>query len=133
MTTDTTPADHGRHLLAAEDPAELLAEALLCLGEPPTDCLILAGRGEVGTAALITRSPLHELLGPLGGANLQRHLALMRDRGTGVVHALLVLGDGHQVLLAPVVEDILLRAGTLVHEAARAVGAGSFTRVSVHG
>ncbi|MDN6328101.1 MAG: hypothetical protein ACTMKY_06240 [Dermabacteraceae bacterium] len=133
MTTDTTPADHGRHLLAAEDPAELLAEARLCLGEPPTDCLILAGRGEVGTAALITRSPLHELLGPLGGANLQRHLALMRDRGTGVVHALLVLGDGHQVLLAPVVEDILLRAGTLVHEAARALGAGSFTLVSVHG
>ncbi|WP_394214732.1 hypothetical protein [Brachybacterium vulturis] len=133
MTTDTTPADHGLPRLGVEDPAELLAEARLCLGEPPTDCLILAGSEGRGSSALITRSPLHDLLGPRGHAHLQRHLALMRERGSGAVSALIVLGDGHQALLAPVVEDILQRAGTLVHEAARALGDEARTLRSVHG
>ncbi|ATG52239.1 hypothetical protein CFK38_12410 [Brachybacterium vulturis] len=133
MTTDTTPADHGRPRLGVEDPAELLAEARLCLGEPPTDCLLLAGGEGRGSSALITRSPLHDLLGPRGGAHLQRHLALMRERGSGAVRALIVLGDGHQALLAPVVEDILRRAGTLVHEAAQALGDEARTIRSVHG
>ncbi|MDN5898846.1 MAG: hypothetical protein L0H74_02125 [Brachybacterium sp.] len=133
MTTNTTPADHGRHLLGTKDPGELLAETRLCLGEPPTDCLILAGCAEMGTSAMITRSPLHELLGPRGGPNLERHLALMRDRGSGAVQALIVLGDGHQDLLAPVVEDILQRAGKIVHAAAQALGAETRTLVSVHG
>ncbi|ASK66912.1 hypothetical protein CFK39_15105 [Brachybacterium avium] len=133
MTTDTTPADHGRHLLRAQDPGELLAETRLCLGEPPTDCLILAGSSDRDAAAMITRSPLHELLGPRGAGNLERHLGLMRDRGSRAVQALIVLGDGHQELLAPVVADILRRAGELVHTAAQALDAEACGLLSVHG
>jgi hypothetical protein len=131
MTTNTTPADHGRHLLAAEDPAELLAETRLCLHEAPADCLILAGCGDGGAPPMITRSPLRDLLGPQGGENLARHLALMRDRGSGSLRALIVVGDGYQDLLAPVVHDVMLRAGTLVHDAARSLGRSLL--LSVHG
>src|SRR5699024_1095975 len=82
MTTDTTPADHGRPALGVADPAELLAQTRLSLGGPPTDRLILAGRAAAGTAAMITSSPLRELLGPRGRSSLRHHLALMRERGT---------------------------------------------------
>src|SRR5699024_11863854 len=34
MTTDTTPADHGRPVLGVEDPAELLAQTRLSLAGP---------------------------------------------------------------------------------------------------
>lgn len=44
MTTHITPADPGRHLGAADDPAELLAEARLSLHEAPADCLLLSGQ-----------------------------------------------------------------------------------------
>jgi len=118
MTTNTTPADHGRHLLEGDDAAELLAEARLCLRETPSDCLILAGCGSPGTPAMITRSSLRDLLGPRGGENLAQHLSLMRARGSGDLHALIVVGDGYQDLLAPVVQDVLRRAGGLVHEVA---------------
>lgn len=133
MTTDTTPADHGRPVLGVEDPAELLAQTRLSLAGPPTDCLILAGRPEAGAAAMITSSPLHELLGPSGVSSLRRHLALMHERGSAAVHALIVLGDGHQRLLDTVVEDILRRAGAAVHEAARDAGGEGGTLLEVHG
>ncbi|QNN83361.1 hypothetical protein H3H54_07510 [Brachybacterium sp. Z12] len=81
MTTNFSPAGRGRHLLDVHDPAELLAEARLCLRETPSDCLILAGTGGLGAPAMITRSTLTDLLAPGGGANLERHLTLMRDRG----------------------------------------------------
>ena len=133
MSTDTTPADHGRRLLGADDPAELLAEAFLCLHERPVDCLLLSMGGEGVRPALITRSPLHHLLGEGGAENLGRHLALVRERGAGAVQALIVLGDGHQDLLAPVVRDILRRAGALVLDAARARDDEDPVLVSVRG
>ncbi|HLQ80974.1 MAG TPA: hypothetical protein VK122_07765 [Brachybacterium sp.] len=133
MTTDTTPADHGRPALGVADPAELLAQTRLSLGGPPTDRLILAGRAAAGTAAMITSSPLRELLGPRGRSSLRHHLALMRERGTVAVHALIVLGDGHQSLLAGVVEDVLRRAGAVVHEAARDPGGDDGMPLAVHG
>ncbi|ACU85263.1 hypothetical protein Bfae_14320 [Brachybacterium faecium DSM 4810] len=133
MTTNTTPADHGRHLLSGDDAAELLAESRLCLREIPTDCLILAGSGSAGTPAMITRSSLRDLLGPRGGENLEHHLALMGDRGSGDLRALIVVGDGYQDLLAPVVEGILRRAGAVVHRAARALEGGPPAVLAVHG
>lgn len=133
MSLHTTPADHGRPALTAEDPSELLAETRLCLGETPTDCLILSGAGKSPAATLITRSPLHELLGPRGGAQLERHLGILADRGSGAVRALIVLGDGYQELLPAVVQDILQRAGGVVHEASRALGVQSPMLLGVHG
>src|SRR5699024_9545441 len=93
----------------------------------------LAGRAAAGTAAMITSSPLRELLGPRGRSSLRHHLALMRERGTVAVHALIVLGDGHQSLLAGVVEDVLRRAGAVVHEAARDPGGDDGVPLAVHG
>src|SRR5699024_12610453 len=80
MTTDTTPADHGRPVLGVEDPAELLAQTRLSPAGPPTDCLILAGRPEAGAAAMITSSPPHEPPGLSQVSSLQRHLALQPAR-----------------------------------------------------
>lgn len=127
MTTNITPADHGRHLLDVHDPAELLAEARLCLREPPTDSLILAGFGGTDSPPMITCSALADLLGPGGGENLGRHLALMRDRGCPFVHALIVLGDGYQDLLEPVVHEVMHRAGQLLHTAAQPLESESST------
>lgn len=121
MTTNLSPAGRGRHHVDVHDPAELLAEARLCLREIPTDCLILAGSGGPYSPAMITRSSLRDLLAPHGAENLERHLALMQERGAGPLHALIVIGDGYQRLLEPVVENLLLRAGALVHDAARDV------------
>lgn len=138
MTTHITPADHGRHLLDVQDPAELLAEARLCLREPPADSLILAGSGGNGSPPMITRSALTDLLGPGGGENLVRHLSLMRDRGSHVVHALIVLGDGYQDLLGPVVDEVMRRAGLLLNTAAHTLESQSaaeatFQLLSIHG
>src|SRR5699024_5730497 len=44
-----------------------------------------------------------------------------------------VLGDGHQSLLAGVVEDVLRRAGAVVHEAARDPGGDDGMPLAVHG
>ncbi|MGO1228392.1 hypothetical protein ACT3SQ_13465 [Brachybacterium sp. AOP42-C2-15] len=138
MTTHITPADHGRHVLDVHDPAELLAEARLCLREPPVDSLILASSGGASSPPMITRSALADLLGPGGGENLERHLALMRDRGGPVVHALIVLGDGYQDLLEPVIHEVMRRAGQLLHAAARTLESESspapmFQLLSLHG
>lgn len=138
MTTHITPADHGRHLIDVHDPAELLAEARLCLREPPTDSLILAGSGGASSPPMITRSALADLLGPGGGENLGRHLSLMRDRGSSFVHALIVLGDGYQELWEPVIHEVMHRAGQLLHAAALAVESQSsaestFQLLFIHG
>ncbi|MGP9539680.1 hypothetical protein ACT3SP_16895 [Brachybacterium sp. AOP43-C2-M15] len=137
MTTNTTPADHGRHLLAAPDPAELLAQARLSLREIPSDCLLLAGGGGPATAPMLTRSSLADLLGPHGGEDLARHLALMSAQGSASGHALIVLGDGHQSLLGPVVHDVLRRAGELLCAAVDAqdpsAGSGPFELLSIRG
>lgn len=125
MTTNLSPAGRGRHHVDVHDPAELLAEARLCLRETPTDCLILAGTGGLHSPAMVTRSSLRDLLAPHGAEHLRRHLALMQERGVGALHALIVIGDGYQVLLEPVVENLLLRAGALVHDAAKEVFAGA--------
>jgi len=117
MTTNITPADPGRHLSAAEDPAELLAEARLRLHEAPTDCLILAGTGARGRPPVLTRSSLHDLLAPRGAENLRCHLGLLRTRGGDGVHALVVIGDGHQRVLEPLVQEVLSRAGELLRGA----------------
>lgn len=133
MSTDTTPADHERHLLGADDPAELLAEARLCLHDAPVDCLLLFAERTEDAPALITSSPLHNVLGADGGVRFARHLALVRERGSGPVRALIVLGDGYQDLLAPVVEDLLRRTGALVLEAARSLDGGDGHGVSILG
>ena len=133
MTTNFSPAGRGRHLIDVHDPAELLAEARLCLRETPSDCLILAGTGGLGAPAMITRSSLTDLLAPGGGANLERHLTLMRDRGGGALHALIVVGDGYQPQLETVAREVLRRAGTLVHEAAQVLASMPFGLMSVRG
>ena len=138
MTTHITPADHGRHLIDLHDPAELLAEARLCLRASPTDSLLLAGSGETGSPPMITRSALADLLGPGGGKNLERHLALMRDRGSHAVHALIVLGDGYQDLVDPMIHEVMHRAGQLLFSAAHSLesqssAAAAFQLLSIHG
>ncbi|NMA77215.1 MAG: hypothetical protein GX960_08175 [Actinomycetales bacterium] len=133
MTTNISPTGRGRHLLDAHDPAELLAEARLCLREPPSDCLILASTGGLETPAMITRSSLTDLLAPGGGADLERHLALMRERGGSALHALIVIGDGYQRLLEPVTEEVLRRAGTTVLEAVQTLGPAPFGLLSLRG
>lgn len=124
MTTHITPADPGRHLGAADDPAELLAEARLCLQEAPSDCLLLAGAAAPGGSPLITRSSLHDLLAPKGGENLRRHFHLLAERGAKGIHALLVIGDGHQSVLEPLVHEVLARAGGIVRGAVASAPAG---------
>lgn len=133
MTTNTTPADNGRYLLSAEDPAELLAESLLCLHERPSDCLLMAGGGGPGAPPLITRSSLRDLLSPRGAEHLERHLGLMSIRGSHQAVALIVIGDGHQRVLDTVIEAVLLRAGELLRAAAESQPAESFELMSVHG
>lgn len=126
MTAHTTPPDHGRPLLVIQDAAELLAETRISLRETPSDCLILAGGGP-GSRPLLTRSSLADLLGPHGQEDLVRHLALMAERGSSVAHALIVLGDGYQDLLDPVVREVLLRVGALLRaaETSRSQGPGA--------
>ncbi|AXK44970.1 hypothetical protein [Brachybacterium saurashtrense] len=124
MTTDTTSANDDRHLRAAEDPAELLALARLNLAETPTDSLLLAGGGAGGSPPMLTRSSLGELLGPRGREHLARHLALMRERGSGPLRALVVIGDGHQQVLHAVIEEVLRRAGEVLHEVSAACEVG---------
>ena len=117
MTTNFTPADPGRRLRAADDPAEMIAEARLSLHETPVDCLLLAGTGGRGRPPVLTRSSLRELLGPRGPGNLRRHLTLLRERGGEAVHALIVVADGHQSVLPSLVHDVLTRAGAQLHDA----------------
>ena len=119
MTTNISPADPGRHLRGPDDPAELLAEARLCLHAVPEDCLLLAGTGTPGTPPLITRTSLRDLLGPRGPDDLRHHLALLRARGGAGVHALVVVGDGHLSVPGPLVHDMLGRVGAMLHAAVR--------------
>ncbi|MFC0002282.1 hypothetical protein ACFFLC_16175, partial [Brachybacterium conglomeratum] len=121
MTTHITPADPGRHLGAAADPAELLAEARLSLYEAPSDCLLLSGTAAPGRQPLITRSSLHDLLAPCGGENLRRHVRLVAERGAEGMHALIVIGDGRQSVLEPLVREVLARAVGLAAATAAAL------------
>ncbi|MEY8655431.1 hypothetical protein [Brachybacterium paraconglomeratum] len=133
MTTHITPADPGRHLGAADDPAELLAEARLSLHEAPADCLLLSGTAAPGRPSLITRSSLHDLLAPCGGENLRRHVRLVAERGAEGMHALIVIGDGRQSVLEPLVREVLARAGGLVAATAAALGPGGAQLLSLRG
>ncbi|WP_422117377.1 hypothetical protein [Brachybacterium sp. UNK5269] len=126
MTTNTSPADPRRRLLDADDPAELLAEARLCLRESPTDALIMVGAGAPGLAPVLTCSSLQELLAPTGERHLHRHLELLRRRGGPQAHALIVVGDGYQDVPEPVVRAVLRQAGELLRCAARDLGPAPF-------
>jgi len=125
MTMNTTPADPDRHLLALEDPAEMLAAARLRLGASCSDSLILVSRGDGACSSMITRARLRDLLGDEGGEFLRRHLRMRSERGCPASHAVIVLGDGYQEMLGSVVEDVLVRTGSLVLDAARSVGTES--------
>jgi hypothetical protein len=133
MTTNNTPADPGRHLRAADDPAELLAEARLSLHEIPADCLLLAGTGARGRPPVLTRSPLHDLLAPRGPENLRRHLRLLRERGGDGVHALIVIGDGRQHVLEPLVQEVLARSGALLRGTAATLAPAGPELLSLRG
>ncbi len=131
MTTNTSPADPGRRLLDADDPAELLAEARLCLREDPTDALIMVGHGAPGLPPVLTCSSLQELLAPTGAEHVRHHLDLLRRRGGPRAHALIVVGDGYQELPEPAVHTILRRAGGLLHAAARDLEPAAFRLTSL--
>lgn len=133
MTTNISPADPARHLRSAEDPAELLAEARLSLHELPSDCLLLAGTGGRGTPPMLTRSSLRDLLAGNGAAHLASHLALMALRGSGGVHALVVIGDGYQGVLDEVIHEVLPRAAHLLRSAGTGPDATGARLLSVRG
>ncbi|MFC7374313.1 MULTISPECIES: hypothetical protein [unclassified Brachybacterium] len=114
MTTNTTPSDPGPRVLHPDDPAELLAEARLCLREIPTDCLILVGHAGDGTAPMLTCSPLTDVMSPEGPEHLEHHLGLMREHGSSRALALLVIDDGYEPLAPQVAIDISILAGGLV-------------------
>ena len=133
MTTNFTPADNDSPLLRVLDPAELLAEARLSLQDQPSDCLLLVGGGGTEDASMITRSSLRHLLAEHGQENLVRHLGMMRERGSRQVAAVVVIGDGYQDVLEPVIREVLRRTAVLLRAAARTFRPATLELVTVQG
>jgi len=133
MTTNFTPADNDSPLLSVLDPAELLAEARLSLHDQPSNCLLLVGGGGAEDSSMITRSSLRHLLAAHGEENLARHLGMMTQRGSRQVAAVVVIGDGYQDVLEPVVREVLMRTAALLRAAARTVRPDTLELVMVHG
>lgn len=121
MTTDTSPADPDPRLLHAHDPAELIAEARIALGQIPRDCLILFGHDGQGSSPLVTRSDRRHLLAAGGREHLENHLELMRRRGCRGAFALIVLGDGYESVPEELPGEIAAAAGTVLLSTARSM------------
>jgi hypothetical protein len=80
--------------LRADDPSELLAEAHVCLGDVPRDCLVLIGHTRRRSSPLATRIALRDLSSSGGGVDLLGHLETMRRAGCDGAFALAIAGDG---------------------------------------
>lgn len=118
MTTNITPTDGALPVLRADDPAELLAMARLTMGAVPRDRLILVGVTAQQQCAVLTASPLLDLVHPGGRDELERHLTRMREQGSAGAIAVLLLGDGYEEHGAVTVEDCHALLGPLVLHAA---------------
>src|SRR5690625_7930077 len=94
MHAAISSADPDPRHLRAHDPAELIAEARLCLGLIPRDSLVLFGHDGRRTSPLVTRSVRRQLLAPEERGHLENHLELMRRRGCRGAFALILIGDG---------------------------------------
>lgn len=114
MTTDTFPADPDPRLLHAHDPAELIAEARIALGQIPRDCLLLFGHDGEHSSPLVTRSDRSHLLAAGGREHLENHLDLMRRRGCRGAFAVIVLGDGYGDVSEQLLAETISRGGTML-------------------
>ena len=122
MTMNIPPtAPHEPPLLPLADPSELLAQAHLSLAVMPCDCLLLATAGTVTEPPMITRSPLQDITDPGGAERLAHQLHLMAPGCDQVIEALVVIGDGFQEVLEPLVREILERLGEMLQQAARSL------------
>lgn len=119
MTTDISSADPDPRLLRAHDPAELIAEARICLGLIPRDSLVLFGHDGRRTSPLVTRSDRRHLLAPEGREHLENHLELMRRRGCRGAFALLLIGDGYESVPEELMIETAGRAGAMLLTTAR--------------
>lgn len=119
MSTDTFPADPDPRLLHAHDPAELIAEARIALGQVPRDCLLLFGHDGEHNSPLVTRSERSHLLAPGGREHLENHLELMRRRGCRGAFAVIVLGDGYGSVSEELLAETISTGGTMLLSTAR--------------
>lgn len=119
MTTEMSPAHPDPRLLHADDPAELIAEARICLGLIPRDSLLLFGHDGRRTSPVVTRSDRSHLLAPGGRENLENHLELMQRRGCRGAFALIVLGDGYESVPEAAMAEMTDLAGAVLLTTAR--------------
>lgn len=119
MTTDTFPADPDPRLLHAHDPAELIAEARVALGQVPRDCLLLFGHDGEHNSPLVTRSDRSHLLAAGGREHLENHLELMRRRGCRGAFAVIVVGDGYGSVSEQLLAETISGGGTMLLSTAR--------------
>ena len=119
MTTDISSADPDPRLLRAHDPAELIAEARICLGLIPRDSLVLFGHDGRRTSPLVTRSDRRHLLAPEGREHLENHLELMRRRGCRGAFSLILVGDGYESVPEELMIEAADRAGAMLLTTAR--------------
>lgn len=114
MSTDTFPADPDPRLLHTHDPAELIAEARVALGQVPRDCLLLFGHDGEQSSPLVTRSDRSHLLAAGGREHLENHLELMRRRGCRGAFAVIVLGDGYGSVSEQLLAETISKGGTML-------------------
>lgn len=103
MTLSTDPPTI---TLRPHEPAELLAQAHLCLGTVPRDSIVLVGRRSPGGSAIAARIPLEVILEADAPQEFLSQLALLGQHGCDGAFAVSLAGDG----LEPCTEESRDRA-----------------------
>lgn len=111
-------APHPSRTLCTHDPAEILVQASLFLGEPPRDSLLLIGVRPDAMTALSTRSDLPGAPGEPWDRMIERSLDALA--GSGADHAVgaLILGDGRDEVAAARIEELGIPCASRVLEMA---------------